>query len=66
MIVEVNGLPKKLEGAASAHMRTMLVPKGQGRTQEWDLFELGRQYDITVMEVASLLDAYELMVVKRP
>jgi predicted S18 family serine protease len=60
-IDEVEGLPLKLEGAAAAKMRTMLVPKGQARTPEWDLYEASRSYGVTVLEVATLQEAFELM-----
>ncbi len=61
-LTEVDALPTKLEGAAGAHMRTMLVPRGQARTSEWDLFEQGRQRNVTVIEVESISEAYELMI----
>lgn len=58
----VDALPAKLTGAADAHMRVMLVPKGQARTAEWDLIEQGLQRNVTVIEVGSLLEAYAWMV----
>jgi len=64
-IDEVGGLPGKLEGAAMANMHTLLVPKGQARTEEWDLPQLGRLRNITVIEVGSLREAYELMTGKQ-
>ena len=64
-IGEVGGLPGKLEGAAAARIHTLLIPHGQGRTAEWDLFELGRQRNITIVEVRSLREAYDLMVSRR-
>jgi len=42
------------------------VPKGQARTEEWDLHQQASQRDMTVVEVASLLEAYELMTGKKP
>lgn len=65
-IREVGRLRGKLEGAALAKMHTLLVPKGEARTSEWDLYDLGRQYDITVIEVGSLREAYELMTSHQP
>lgn len=62
----VDRLPGKLEGAALAKMHTMLIPRGQARTDEWDLFELGRQRQVTVIEVGELLEAYELMTGNKP
>ena len=48
-----------------ANMHTLLVPKGQARTEEWDLPQLGRLRNITVIEVGSLREAYELMTGKQ-
>jgi len=65
-IREVDMLPAKLAGAARGRMRALLVPKGQARTAQWDLYQLGRERDIAVVEVDSLQEAYELMTGKRP
>lgn len=65
-IEEVGDLPAKLQGAATANMRSMLVPKGEARTPEWDLFELGQQRHINVVEVGTLQEAYEMMTGIRP
>ncbi len=65
-IREVGSLRGKLEGAALAKMHTLLVPKSEARTSEGDLYELGRQYNITVIEVGSLQEAYELMTGHQP
>jgi hypothetical protein len=65
-IQPVASLPSKLEGAARSSMHIMLIPAGQARTEEWDLFELGRQRNITVIEVGTLNEAYEFMAGQRP
>jgi len=65
-IEEVGDLPAKLQGAAAANMRSMLVPKGEAKTPEWDLFELGQQRNINVVEVGTLQEAYEMMTGIRP
>ncbi|HKN86441.1 MAG TPA: S16 family serine protease [Nitrospiraceae bacterium] len=65
-IQPVDSLPSKLEGAARANMQTVLIPAGQGRTDEWDLVELGRQHNMTVIEVGTLSEAYEFMAGQRP
>ena len=65
-IREVGSLRSKLEGAAQAKIHTLLVPTGEALTPEWDLYELGRQYNVTVIEVGSLRDAYELMTSHQP
>ena len=65
-LLEVDGLPAKLDGAARGHMRLLLIPKGQGRTDDWDLLEQGQRRNFTVIEVGTLQEAYELMVHRRP
>lgn len=65
-IEEVGDLPAKLQGAASANMQSMLVPKGEAKTAEWDLFELGQQRNVRVVEVGTLQEAYEFMTGIRP
>jgi predicted S18 family serine protease len=65
-LLEVDGLPAKLDGAARGNMRLLLIPKGQARTDEWDLIEQGRQRNVTVIEVGTLQEAYELMVRRPP
>lgn len=65
-IQPVGSLPSKLEGAARANMQTILIPAGQARTDEWDLVELGRQHNMTVIEVGTLSEAYEFMAGQRP
>jgi len=65
-IEDVGDLPAKLQGAAEANMRAMLVPKGEARTSQWDLFELARQRNVSVVEVGTLREAYEFMTGIRP
>jgi uncharacterized protein len=65
-IQPVGSLPSKLEGAARANMQTILIPAGQARTEEWDLVELARELNITVLEVGTLGEAYEFMAGQRP
>lgn len=60
-VLPVGGLPEKLAGAAQAHITTVLVPRGQARTAEWDLFELAARRQLTVMEVGTLEEAYDVM-----
>ena len=62
----VGHLPAKLEGAATAKMHALLVPKGEARTSEWDLFDLGQKSGINVVEVETLREAYEFMTGIRP
>jgi predicted S18 family serine protease len=65
-IKEVSDLPIKLQGAVAANRRAMLVLTGEARTSEWDLFELGQQRNIRVVEVGTLEEAYEMMTGIRP
>jgi len=65
-LLEVDGLPAKLDGAARGNMRLLLIPRGQARTADWDLMEQGKQRHVTVIEVGTLEEAYELMVGRRP
>ena len=58
-IREVGDLPTKLDAAACANIHVVLVPQEQARTSEWDLHQLAGQRNVTVLEVASLRDAYE-------
>jgi len=65
-IEDVGDLPTKLQGAVAADMHAMLVPKGEAKTDEWDLYELGKQRNINVVEVSTLQEAYEFMTGIRP
>ncbi len=65
-ISRVGGLVQKLEAAAQAGMTTILVPRGQAQTAEWDLFALGHQRGLAVIEVDSLGEAYAYMTGHRP
>jgi len=65
-ITDVDALPAKLEGAAQARIRVVLVPRGQAHTGEWDLVEQGRQRNVRVIEVDNLREAYDLMLARRP
>ena len=65
-IEDVGDLPAKLQGAVAANMHAMLVPKGEAKTDEWDLYELGQQRNLTIVEVSTLQEAYEIMTGIRP
>lgn len=65
-ILEVGDLLKKVTGAANAHFKTVLVPRSQARTPERDLYDLAARLQVTVIEVGTLLEAYELMTGARP
>jgi len=61
LILPVGGLPEKIQGAALTGISTILIPKGQGSTLEWDIRPLAEQLHLTVIEVHTLAEAYEKM-----
>ena len=60
-IVSVGGLPAKLHAAAAAGLTTVLIPAGQVRTRQWDLGPLAEDLKLTLVEVATIKEAYERM-----
>ena len=54
-------LPIKVEAAARAQFKTVLVPRGQLYTADWDLSQLATRWNIKIVEVATLEEAYQLM-----
>ncbi len=60
-ISAVGGIPEKLQGAAAAGISTVLIPKGQSRTRDWDVRPLAESLRITVIEVGTIREAYEKM-----
>ncbi len=60
-ISPVGEIPEKLRGAATGGISTVLIPKGQTRTRDWDLRPLAESLRITVIEVTTLREAYEKM-----
>lgn len=60
-ILSVGGIPEKIQGAAAGGISTVLIPKGQGRTSDWDVRQLSESLRITVIEVGTLSEAYEKM-----
>jgi len=60
-IESVSALLVKIEAAARAQFKTILVPRGQLGTGDWDLSQLATKWNITVIEVATLEEAYQLM-----
>jgi predicted S18 family serine protease len=63
-IEAVGALPSKIEAAARAQFKTMLVPRGQLYTADWDLLQLAARWNMKVIEVATLEEAYQLMTTK--
>jgi len=60
-IETVSALPVKIEAAARAQFKTILVPRGPLDTAEVDLSQLATRWNIKIIEVATLEEAYPLM-----
>jgi hypothetical protein len=60
-ITPVGDLPAKIRAAAAAGLSTVLIPAGQARTREWDLWHLSESLGVTLIEVAAIKDADERM-----
>ena len=60
-ILPVGDLPIKIQAAAAAGLSTVLIPVGQARTRDWDLWLLSESLGVTVVEVSTIMDAYEKM-----
>lgn len=60
-IGQVGGIPDKIRAAKREGYHTVLVPRGQLHTPEWNLIELGFQLNISVKEVDTVDEAYQLM-----
>ena len=61
----VGSLPDKIRAAAREGYRTVLVPRGQMYDARWNLNELGLQLNVTVKEVDTIDEAYQLMTGQR-
>lgn len=64
-IEAVGALPVKVEAAARAQFKIVLVPRGQLYTADWDLLQLAAGWNMKVVEVATLEEAYQLMTTAR-
>jgi len=64
-IEPVAALLIKVEAAARAQFTTILVPRGQPATVDKDLPQLAIRWNIKVVEVATLEEAYQLMTTAR-
>ena len=60
-IEPVGALLVKIETAARAQFKTVLVPRGQLDQADWDLSQLAARWTIKVIEVATLEEAYQHM-----
>lgn len=61
----VGGIPDKIRAAAREGCRTILVPRGQVFNERWNLNELALHLNVTVKEVETIDEAYELMTGQR-
>lgn len=61
----VGSIPDKIRAAAREGYRTVLVPRGQMHDPQWNLIELGFQLNVTVKEVDTVDEAYQLMTGQR-
>ena len=57
----VGSIPDKIRAAKREGYHTVLVPRGQVHTAQWNLIELGFQLNITVKEVDTVDEAYQIM-----
>ena len=64
-IESVGALLIKTETAARAQFKTILVPRGQLATADWELSQMAPRWNIQVIEVSTLEEAYPLMTTAR-
>jgi len=60
-IGSVGAIPDKIRAAAREGYRTILVPQGQINDPRWNLNSLAMSLNVTVKEVGTIDEAYELM-----
>lgn len=61
----VGGLPIKIEAAANAHYRTVVVPRDQTLTPEWILTtEVASRRRVQLIQVGTLDEAYQAMTIR--
>lgn len=64
-IGQVGAVPDKVRAAAREGIRTVLIPAGQLNEPRWNLTGLGMELNVTVKEVGTIDEAYELMTGRR-
>ena len=64
-IESVGALLIKTETAAGAQFKAILVPRGQLATADWELSQMAPRWNIQVIEVSTLEEAYPLMTTAR-
>jgi Lon-like protease len=65
-IGSVGAIPDKIRAAKREGYHTVLVPRGQLYTSQWNLAELGLHLNIAVKEVDTVDEAYLLMTGRNP
>ncbi len=65
-IRQVGRVPAKVEAAIKEGFRTILIPRGQLKTDEWDLTGLAETRAIEILEVGMLEEAYRTMTESNP
>lgn len=61
----VGSIPDKMRAAAREGYRTILIPSGQTYGPNWNLNQLAMELNVTVKEVETIDQAYELMTGRR-
>lgn len=62
----VGAIADKVRAAAREGYRTVLIPVGQRDDPQWNLNGLAMELHLVIKEVATVDDAYELMIGRRP
>jgi predicted S18 family serine protease len=60
-ILPVGRVPAKIDAAIKEGFRMILIPRGQLKTDEWDLTGLAEARSVDLLEVGSLEEAYQAM-----
>jgi hypothetical protein len=61
LVGHVGAIPDKIRAAVREGYRTILVPDGQMRSPTWNLGELALELNVTIKEVHTIDEAYELL-----
>jgi len=61
----VGAISDKVRAAGREHYRMVLIPQGQLNDPRWDLIGLGMQLNLTIKEVGTVQEAYEIMTGRR-
>jgi PDZ domain-containing protein len=64
-IESVGAIIIKIEAAARAKFKTILVPHGQTEAIDGEIYQLATRWNIRIIEVATLEEAYRLMTTPR-